>query len=59
MIPAGIAVDSVLSQLKPVLQKDDIIIEGGNFESITGIMRSSGERKWMVETALEKIFLLL
>ena len=30
LVPAGKAVDSVLSELKPLLQKGDIIIDGGN-----------------------------
>ena len=30
LVPAGKAVDAVLDDLKPVLQKDDLIIDGGN-----------------------------
>src|SRR6266567_9041964 len=30
MVPAGKPVDSVLGDLKPVLDKDDIVIDGGN-----------------------------
>ena len=30
LVPAGFIVDSVLTELKPLLQKDDIIIDGGN-----------------------------
>ncbi|MHB8656162.1 MAG: NADP-dependent phosphogluconate dehydrogenase [Terriglobia bacterium] len=30
MVPAGKPVDAVLGDLKPVLQKDDIVIDGGN-----------------------------
>ena len=30
MVPAGKPVDAVLSDLKPVLEKDDIVIDGGN-----------------------------
>src|SRR5689334_4072405 len=30
MVPAGKPVDAVLTDLKPVLEKEDIIIDGGN-----------------------------
>lgn len=30
LVPAGKPVDSVMNQLKPLLEKDDIIIDGGN-----------------------------
>lgn len=30
LVPAGPIVDSVIAELKPLLQKDDIIIDGGN-----------------------------
>ena len=41
MIPAGSAVDSVLAQLKPVLQAGDIIIEGGNSHYKDSVQRAS------------------
>ena len=41
MIPAGSAVDSVLAQLKPVLQEDDIIIEGGNSHYKDSVLRAT------------------
>src|SRR5687768_4319879 len=41
MIPAGSAVDSVLAQLKPVLQQDDIIIEGGNSHYKDSVLRAT------------------
>lgn len=44
MIPAGEFVDSVLSDLKPLLAKGDIIIEGGN-SNYKDSIRRSGE--WM------------
>lgn len=41
MIPAGSPVDSVLSQLKPLLQPGDIIIEGGNSHYKDSVLRAT------------------
>lgn len=41
MIPAGSPVDSVLAQLKPLLQNDDIIIEGGNSHYKDSVRRAT------------------
>lgn len=44
MIPAGEFVDSVLTELKPFLSKDDIIVEGGNSNYKDSIRRAA---EWM------------
>jgi 6-phosphogluconate dehydrogenase len=41
MIPAGSAVDSVISQLKPLLQPGDIVIEGGNSHYKDSVLRAT------------------
>lgn len=41
MIPAGSPVDSVISQLKPLLQPGDIIIEGGNSHYKDSVLRAT------------------
>jgi 6-phosphogluconate dehydrogenase len=44
LVPAGNAVDSVISDLKPLLQKGDIIIDGGN-SHYTDTLRRINELK--------------
>ncbi len=39
LVPAGKPVDSVIDELKPLLQKDDIIIDGGNSHYIDTLKR--------------------
>jgi 6-phosphogluconate dehydrogenase len=39
LVPAGNAVDSVIKELKPLLQKGDIIIDGGNSHYIDTLRR--------------------
>lgn len=41
MIPAGSPVDSVIAQLKPMLQPGDIIIEGGNSHYKDSVQRAT------------------
>lgn len=44
LVPAGKAVDSVLGQLKPLLEKGDIVIDGGN-SHYTDTLRRIDEMK--------------
>jgi 6-phosphogluconate dehydrogenase len=41
MVPSGSPVDSVVAQLKPVLQAGDIIIEGGNSHYKDSVLRAT------------------
>lgn len=41
MVPAGSPVDSVIAQLKPLLQAGDIIIEGGNSHYKDSVLRAT------------------
>ena len=41
MIPAGSPVDSVITQLKPMMQPGDIIIEGGNSHYKDSVLRAT------------------
>ena len=46
LVKAGPAVDAFIDQLVPVLEKGDIIIDGGNSEYTDSIV--SGRGKWNV-----------
>ena len=44
LVKAGAAVDSFIDQLVPLLEKGDIIIDGGNSEYLDTQVSEGGER---------------
>ena len=45
LVKAGTAVDSFIDQLVPLLEKGDIIIDGGNSEYLDTQVSEGGERE--------------